>query len=491
VLGVLAQALQAFLAPVSLPAQPPGPVLEGKAVNLIVNSDLAALQAWNPQDGANVWAKLQPDGFWRLPQSNPRTGFANQEIYLARFYPIAVGRTYTQSFYLRTDHDLSNPQISFFTARGHYRVPLKVIWANHETQRLAASYQAQPEDNWLRPLDLTGFQNERADLELGFAQLEQGSGATAFVHTPKPRVPWNVPVVYWLGSAGLMVGLIATGYFLGQTGVGFGFPLVFGLVIQVVLALFLKDSTEGHRAVGVLGVPNLFGHNAALLGLLTVSLASPMLAGLGLLLASLNVWLSGSRAAFLILPISLMVLLVKVRSQVHRYTVVVFTALALLIVLALLFSGSFANRLGIDPSSLARLDIWGVAWQAFLDRPFGWGPQSFSDYYVLHRPVDVFDPNVSHPHNLPLGLLVEFGFLGFAGWLILLLTITGDLIRRNLQPTPQNVTSLGLVLMLAAALLMNMFDYTWLSAAVSGPLYTALGIWLSQNRSVQVAIQPE
>jgi O-antigen ligase len=71
-------------------------------------------------------------------------------------------------------------------------------------------------------------------------------------------------------------------------------------------------------------------------------------------------------------------------------------------------------------TSFLRVQLWRSAWRMFLDHPLlGVGPDNFlSQYrsrYIL--PEAWQDPNLSHPHNLPLDFLTRLGVLGFAAGL--------------------------------------------------------------------------
>jgi O-antigen ligase len=486
--GVLAQVLQSFFPgqPQTLPIWLPLAADSG-TVNLMTNNDLAALQAWNSQDGPNSWAKHQPDGFWSVPTYNPRTRLQNNEIYVAKLYPIKARQVYTLSFYLRSAANPQGLSISFFTARGHHRVRPEMVWSNAGVVRFKASYRVQPGDDWLRPINLTGFETESSDarLELGFAQLELGEVASPFKQAQVSGLLVMVGPWFWLGSAILALGLMVAIRFVCLQGFEIGPMLVIGLAIQLCLAIFSRGSGvfgEG-RAVGLVGVPNLFGHSAAMSGLLAVALTSMPWSMVGLFLASVSIWLSGSRAALLTLPLMFLMVMLRWRGRSPSAIFLWTTALVCVAFLSgILFSGHFANRLGFDASGLARLDIWAISWQAFLDHPFGLGPSGFVNYYIEHRGGHVYDPSVQHPHNLILGLLVEFGILGLIGWLFLAATVGMDLYRAVIiHWTNLDVEWIGLALVLLGALVLNVFDYTWFSSVVAGPVFASLGCWLAKQ----------
>lgn len=85
-------------------------------------------------------------------------------------------------------------------------------------------------------------------------------------------------------------------------------------------------------------------------------------------------------------------------------------------------AGSVEHGLGTG-----RIDIWRASWDKFLENPLlGVGPRNF-------RALD-FSPiqltSTSHPHNVPLELLVETGILGFGAALCAVGVLLAEYIRK-------------------------------------------------------------
>lgn len=95
-------------------------------------------------------------------------------------------------------------------------------------------------------------------------------------------------------------------------------------------------------------------------------------------------------------------------------------------------AGSFFNKLFLSYTGGARLEVWKIAWAAFLDRPlFGWGIENFPYAFWAHYSSCFGSPGCGgeywfdRAHNKVLDLLVEGGLVlflayaavfGAAGW---------------------------------------------------------------------------
>jgi O-antigen ligase len=110
----------------------------------------------------------------------------------------------------------------------------------------------------------------------------------------------------------------------------------------------------------------------------------------------------------------------------------------------------FASLLDFSSgTSFFRVRLWISAWRMFLDHPLlGVGPDNFlSQYrsrYIL--PEAWQEPNLSHPHNLPLDLLSRLGVLGFAAGLWLVLSfwrIAFSAYRRLAQRVPGDASAVA------------------------------------------------
>jgi lipopolysaccharide/colanic/teichoic acid biosynthesis glycosyltransferase len=127
--------------------------------------------------------------------------------------------------------------------------------------------------------------------------------------------------------------------------------------------------------------------------------------------------------------------------------------------------GAATQGLGLG---VARLPYWQAAWQGFIAQPWlGWGPGAFPDFFKLNRPERIMlHQTPSHPHSLPLGILFERGLLGLAGLALLLIALSYSAVRR---------LDLGLLIVLAAVLAANIFDYTLFYGGVIYPLAAVAG----------------
>ena len=130
---------------------------------------------------------------------------------------------------------------------------------------------------------------------------------------------------------------------------------------------------------------------------------------------------------------------------------------------------------GLDFTA-GRADIWRVAWQGVKQRPWlGWGPSAFPAFYrgstLAAAAADGEVP--AHAHNLFLEVLFERGVVGFAGLLLLLGAFVWPSVRRR---------DLGLLAVLSAVLLANVFDYTFFFGGVIYPLAAVVG-WRARERT--------
>ncbi|MBU1015433.1 O-antigen ligase family protein [Patescibacteria group bacterium] len=156
------------------------------------------------------------------------------------------------------------------------------------------------------------------------------------------------------------------------------------------------------------------------------------------LLETAALWESGSRGAWAgaltaLLAFVFFVLYKRLFSSLG--TARAFAALAIMAVLVL---GAASPFLSGAFSSLEekRLPFWGVALEAWTERPFlGWGPESFG--YVADKRIGLASPSQTfsnHPHNVFLEQLAETGIIGFAAFLVLLLLVAVRLSRNAFSP---------------------------------------------------------
>lgn len=74
----------------------------------------------------------------------------------------------------------------------------------------------------------------------------------------------------------------------------------------------------------------------------------------------------------------------------------------------------------------ARFLIWGVAWQAFKERPIlGWGQENFLEAFLKYYDPRLYDqePWFDHPHNIIFEWLVNAGIFGLAAYLAIFVAL--------------------------------------------------------------------
>lgn len=86
-------------------------------------------------------------------------------------------------------------------------------------------------------------------------------------------------------------------------------------------------------------------------------------------------------------------------------------------------AGSFFNKLFLSYTGGARLEVWKIAWAAFVDRPlFGWGVENFPYAFWAHYTSCFGSPGCGaeywfdRAHNKALDLLVEGGLVLFLAY---------------------------------------------------------------------------
>jgi Undecaprenyl-phosphate galactose phosphotransferase WbaP len=137
-------------------------------------------------------------------------------------------------------------------------------------------------------------------------------------------------------------------------------------------------------------------------------------------------------------------------------------------------AGSASQGLGLQ---VARLPYWQAAWQGFLERPLLGRAQTFSDYYLErgYSNSKIQQPP-SHVHNLFLQFLFERGLVGTTGLLLLLTVLIYPLIQQR---------DIGLLIVIVALLIANLFDYSLFYGAVLYPLVAVAGWRASHYPAVQ------
>ncbi len=109
------------------------------------------------------------------------------------------------------------------------------------------------------------------------------------------------------------------------------------------------------------------------------------------------------------------------RLKAHRKAL--FAACALFGVVAVLVVAAYGlnhGRLPGGSSMLVRWQYWRAAARMYADHWLtGVGPGNFSDYYTRYKP-DAALESVADPHNFPLSILTQYGPLGLAGFLAII-----------------------------------------------------------------------
>lgn len=188
--------------------------------------------------------------------------------------------------------------------------------------------------------------------------------------------------------------------------------------------------TRYGRAMGAFQDPNVFGPYLVLPalylmhGLLTGTLKAAPWRATGLLILTLGVFFSFSRAAWGLLAVSMallvLVMLIKERTGAFRLKILIMSLVGILlligaIVIALQFdqiADLFSNRAKLvqsyDGARLGRFGRYAIGFVMALDHPLGIGPLEFG----LMLGEDT--------HNIWLKALMDYGWLGFVSYVALI-----------------------------------------------------------------------
>ena len=219
--------------------------------------------------------------------------------------------------------------------------------------------------------------------------------------------------------------------------------------------------------------PNALGAWLAMGGAISILMVRPGWLGLaGYLASGLGIWATGSRSsAGAWLLAGLLALAIRLPRRWRRLAI---GGLAFALVLGVLAGnvtdlGRFGAPLGLDaPDTQVRVEIYRVAWQALLQSPLV-GVASFSQYFqanMTDRARELGMTGQPHAHNLLLHALAEGGLLAGLGLAIWLGGASWLLVTARAWP--------GLAV-LAVAMLLNVFDFTFATAEVYFPLWIAIG----------------
>lgn len=190
-----------------------------------------------------------------------------------------------------------------------------------------------------------------------------------------------------------------------------------------------ESFTRYSRAMGAFQDPNVFGPYLVLpccflvYQMLTGNLANMPLRMLGLLVLTLGVFLSFSRAAWGLYTFSmcllLMLMLLQERAQRFRLRIFVlgltgFTTIAVALLIALQFdqvSDLFSTRAQLvqdyDSAQFGRFARYGLGFALAMETPLGIGPVEFGKLYG------------EDTHNIWLKTLLDYGWIGFLAFLTL------------------------------------------------------------------------
>jgi O-antigen ligase len=191
---------------------------------------------------------------------------------------------------------------------------------------------------------------------------------------------------------------------------------------------------------------------------------------LTILLTGSLVLLTGSRTALYVFILGAVVLWSLRFIRQSNLRLMLFASLGLVLLLSAFVPARLSRMVTLTADGIGRPAIWQAALQESRDAPLGIG---FEDGHLLVW-NGAEQVTVDHAHNFWLEFLRRFGILGgvfsllFSGALLWL----GWRSRRGVG-----------VLLVVAALLLNIFDYTLFYAGVFVPLLIGLG--LSQLPSIR------
>lgn len=137
--------------------------------------------------------------------------------------------------------------------------------------------------------------------------------------------------------------------------------------------------------------------------------------------------------------------------------------------------GAASQGLGLQ---VARLPYWRAAWQGFLERPWFGQDETFGRYFVTQGYSSKIQQPPSHVHNLFLQFLFTRGIVGLTGLLLLLAALIYPLVQRR---------DVGMLTVVAALLIANLFDYSLFYGAVLYPLVAVAGWRASQSPQVSLS----
>jgi len=112
-------------------------------------------------------------------------------------------------------------------------------------------------------------------------------------------------------------------------------------------------------------------------------------------------------------------------------------------ILAVAIYGLSLGRLPGGSSMLVRWQYWRASAAMYADHALtGVGPGAFSDYYTHYKPAAALE-TVTDPHNFPLSILTQYGPIGLAGFLAMILLPLWKVLSRRSTETSANVEACG------------------------------------------------
>lgn len=236
--------------------------------------------------------------------------------------------------------------------------------------------------------------------------------------------------------------------FGGRVFSSFGHPNFFASFLTFVLPIFILDFLHaGNRWWRV-----------CLASIIAASLVALML--------------TRSRAAWLsfIMCLPLLPFLGSLNRPGLRRTMIVTACLIVVMMAVILLNPAVGERFRSladmsDPSLQSRLLMYSGIGDAFLDKPFlGWGTGSFTTVFPLYHPTELYllppfnrDYLVNNAHSEYLELLLENGLLGFASFILIVLSAfrrTWNGLRS--EKAGDKVLARGIMIGLFAILIQNM-----------------------------------
>lgn len=476
VYGLLGSASQIFgpPSPYQVMPDPPWVSREQAKLNLIPPYAYSDLSSWDGHVNRAVRSIRQSDGFFRAKRYD-QNGLEFSEIVTFRSYKVLPNQPYTMSFYFRNDGKKPRFSINFITPRGFIALPATIVRVGDGLWRAYATVTTTTADTSIRGLNLINFEGDWTYLDIAYIQLESGDTPHAYRSDRQINDLTN-RLLWWLGTLFLGYATLSASLWLLMqvNSEKLVVAINLGLFVQFIVALsqFLRTH---ERSTGLVGNANDLGHFivvgvalAWLLGRGSRWVLLTLFLGLGL------IWLSESRAALMGLALVSLAWLWDHR----KYWVWILFGGLLMSLGIWTFAWESLGRFTTSGdlsyfTTQARLQIWDVAREAFINYPFtGIGLNRFNIYYLDNIPVNAIEASAAHPHNLYWQLLSEGGLLGGAAFLFLWGWIMYQLFKLEQWVI---VGFIGFVTTL------NVFDLTWYTAGVYSGLWLAVALGLKRG----------